>query len=138
MDITLYGTEINILAVLVASIIPMIIGALWYAPFLFGKVWMTAMGKKPEELGSPAGSMVISYVLFMILSFSLAWFLGATEADTLLGALRVALALWGGFMVVSAGVAAAFEQRKPTLIVLNLGYYLVSIIPMAWLLWVWT
>ncbi|SDH59763.1 Protein of unknown function [Chryseobacterium taeanense] len=33
--------QINFWAILLASLIPLIIGFLWYHPKLFGKVWQT-------------------------------------------------------------------------------------------------
>ena len=41
---------INYLAVLVSAIIGMIIGALWYSPLLFGKLWMKLSGMTEKQL----------------------------------------------------------------------------------------
>ena len=43
---------INYIAVLVSAVIGMAIGALWYSPLLFGKIWM----KLRDELGFEAGT----------------------------------------------------------------------------------
>ena len=40
----------NILAFLVCIVSNMILGALWYSPVLFGKVWLNLIGKKPEDI----------------------------------------------------------------------------------------
>jgi hypothetical protein len=41
---------INYLAVLVAALVPMIIGFAWYSPALFAKKWMAILGKTEEEI----------------------------------------------------------------------------------------
>ena len=41
--------DVNLLAVLVAGIVPMIVGMLWYGP-LFGNRWLTPMETTPEEI----------------------------------------------------------------------------------------
>ncbi|MDO8656228.1 MAG: DUF1761 domain-containing protein, partial [Nanoarchaeota archaeon] len=41
---------INYLAVLVAAIISMIVGAFWYSPYLFGKQWTELMNLAPKDM----------------------------------------------------------------------------------------
>src|SRR5207253_9570578 len=40
----------NVLAVLVAAVLTMVLGAVWYSPVLFAKQWMHAHGYTPEKL----------------------------------------------------------------------------------------
>ena len=42
--------EVNYLAVLVAAIVNMVVGALWYSPLLFGKAWMKLTGFNKKQL----------------------------------------------------------------------------------------
>jgi Protein of unknown function (DUF1761) len=41
--------HLNWLAILVAAISTMIVGFLWYSPFLFAKPWMREMGYDPND-----------------------------------------------------------------------------------------
>src|SRR2546425_787367 len=43
-------THVNALAVLVAAVLTMVLGAVWYSPVLFAKQWMAAQGHTPEAL----------------------------------------------------------------------------------------
>ena len=43
-------SQISILAIILAVVANMIIGALWYSPLLFANVWMKSLGKTREEL----------------------------------------------------------------------------------------
>ena len=47
--------SINYLAVVVSAISAFVIGALWYAPFLFGKAWQAETGLSDEDLKAGMG-----------------------------------------------------------------------------------
>ncbi len=67
---------VNILAIIVAGLIPSIVGAIYYGP-LFGKAWRASLGKTEEELkpSIPAlaygGSMLLSIFLASSLNFTI-------------------------------------------------------------------
>jgi hypothetical protein len=63
--------EFNYLAVLVAAVVPMVVGFLWYNPKLFGNVWMREAGMTEEKMRSVNMGVifVVSFVLAILLSF---------------------------------------------------------------------
>ena len=66
--------EVNLLAVLVAGIVPMIVGFLWYGP-LFGKRWLELMETTAEEIQknfNPWKTHVASFVLALVTAYILA------------------------------------------------------------------
>ena len=58
--------DLNAWAILAATVAGMVIGAAWYSPLLFGKAWLTALGKTEEELVSPGPAMVGSAVCCLL------------------------------------------------------------------------
>ncbi|MFC0603440.1 DUF1761 domain-containing protein [Winogradskyella pulchriflava] len=64
--------EINFLAVLVAAIVPMVMGFLWYNPKLFGNAWMREAGMTEEKMKS--GNMGVIFGVSFLLSILLAFF----------------------------------------------------------------
>ena len=67
--------KINIFAVAVASLIPMVVGAIWYSPPVFARKWMALIGKTEEELKKSAdpirmygGTFIASFVMSYILA----------------------------------------------------------------------
>lgn len=64
--------EMNYLAILVAAIVPIIMGFLWYNPKLFGNVWMRESGMTEEKMKS--GNMAVIFVVSLLLSLLLAGF----------------------------------------------------------------
>ncbi|MDX2171787.1 MAG: DUF1761 domain-containing protein [Bacteroidota bacterium] len=60
----------NILAVLVAALVPMLIGFIWYNPKVFGKAWIKASGLDEEKMKS--ANMILIFSLTFVFSFILA------------------------------------------------------------------
>jgi len=58
--------EVNYLAVAVAAIVPSILGAIYYGP-LFGKQWLSSLGKTEEEM--VPSNMGLTYGLALLMAF---------------------------------------------------------------------
>ena len=58
--------SMNFVAMGVAALATMVLGALWYSPILFGDAWLNAIGKSREELGSPTTPLVGSMLAAII------------------------------------------------------------------------
>jgi len=66
--------EVNLFAVLVAGIVPMVIGALWYGP-LFGKRWLAMMEMTAEEVQegfNPVKTYGVSFALALVTAYVIA------------------------------------------------------------------
>lgn len=67
--------QVNFLAVLVAALIPLVIGFIWYNPKVFGKVWMEAADMSKEKMeGANMGlvfglTFVFSFLVAMAMNF---------------------------------------------------------------------
>jgi hypothetical protein len=129
---------VNWLAVLVALIVNMVIGALWYGP-LFGKRWMAELGFTTEDIQS--GPMVPPYLIAILNSFLMAFVLANAIAwagvTGILGGLLVGLLMWLGFTGFTFAANHAFEGRSLVLWAINSGTYLVSLLVMGAILAVW-
>lgn len=64
--------EINFLAVLVAALVPMIMGFIWYNPKVMGTAWMSATGLTEEKM--KGANMAVVFGVSFLLSFVLAFF----------------------------------------------------------------
>ena len=119
-------TEVNYLAVLIATIITMVLGFLWYSPVLFGNLWIKQMGLKREEM---SGGSSMSYILTMLTAlvgtFVLALILTMIGEVTILTGLIVGC-LVGISVSVKIGMNFLFENRGIGLYLITIGYHLVS------------
>ena len=65
--------NVNILSMVIATILPMVIGTLWYSKALFGKPWMASIGMTEEKQKS--GNMPLMMGLSLVMAFVMAFFL---------------------------------------------------------------
>ena len=136
------AVPINYLAVLVAAIANMVVGALWYGP-LFGKAWMQEMKitekdmKKAKEKGM-ASLMIINFIGTLITAYVLAHFVGYLSLSTFMDGLQLAFWVWLGFFAAATLLGGVLWEGKPwKLFGLNVAYYLVVLSVMASILAVW-
>jgi len=111
----------------------MVIGSLWYGP-LFGKMWMTAIGKTPDQLGMPAKAMVAAAVGALIEAFILAVFISGMGGKSWLDGATAGLFAAIGFVATSAYTTVSFEGRSLKVYLLGIGYQTVSLLVMGSLL----
>lgn len=135
--------DINLWAVLVASLLPMVIGALWYGP-LFGKRWMDLVGKTEEELRAafnPAKSYGVTWVFALLTAFVLAHVIGAWYdaygAEGWLAGIQSGFWVWLGFVLTISWQRVAFEDVKTSLWGLNALYNLVTLMAQGAVIAAW-
>ena len=62
----------NFIAILVAAIIPLLVGFIWYNQAVFGKVWMKAIGIDPESIKDEKPNMALIFGLSFLFALMLA------------------------------------------------------------------
>ncbi len=134
-------TEINYVAVVVAALIPMLIGSLWYSKMLFGGIWLKEMGwsdkvmeeKKKKAGKSYAGSLVAS----LVTAYVLAHLLNLLGASDIKMAFQAAGWLWLGLTAAPALSSALFEDRSLKSYAIHASYNLATLLAMAAILVSW-
>ncbi len=134
--------SLNYPAVLVAAVLNMVIGALWYSPALLGKRWMDLVGLKPEDVqrrmaGAPR-MYGLAFVASLLMAYALARIVWYSGVATVTGGAAIGLLAWLGFVATTHGVNYLFEGRPARLYWINTGYPLASLVIMGALLAVWS
>lgn len=65
--------EVNWIAIIVAALVPTVIGFVWYTPKAFGNAWMKASGMTEEKI--KGGNMAVIFGVSLLLSLMLAFFI---------------------------------------------------------------
>jgi hypothetical protein len=65
--------EVNFLTLAIAAFIPLLVGFIWYGPFLFQKTLMKLLGHSEDPLKKT--NLILIFTLSYLFSFSLAFFL---------------------------------------------------------------
>ncbi|GGD17236.1 DUF1761 domain-containing protein [Hyunsoonleella pacifica] len=144
--------EFNFIAILVAALVPMILGFLWYGPMLFQNAWMKASGMTEEKIQS--GNMPVIFGVSLLLAIILAFFTqflvihemgvyGMTEGQLEGETVQAFLAEWAGkyrsfghgaihgamaglmFVFPLLAIINLFERKPFKLTLINAGYWVV-------------
>lgn len=130
--------DVNYVAVIVAAVLQMVLGFLWYGP-LFGKTWMGFMKITPGKVSQQV--MVRTYawtaVMSLITAYVLSLLVDYMGAKSVGAGLAAAFWPWLGFVVPVTASSLLYENRPFGLWVLNAGYQLVSLALMGALLAAW-
>lgn len=126
-------SEVNLLAVVVAAIASMALGAVWYSPSVFGKKWMQATGITMEKIQESHKEMwkmyLAAFVSTLVMSWVLARFMVGTEA--MWEALRIGFGLWLGFIATVTASNVIWGVKSKVLWKLENAYYLISLLMMS-------
>jgi hypothetical protein len=130
--------SINHLAVFVCAVFNLILGALWYSPVLFYKAWLTENNLTEEDLKklNPAKVYTLTFILALIISYNLAFFLADAKTDALWGATAGFLAGFAWSSLVFA-IIAMFELKSWRYILINGGYITVYFTVIGFILGLW-
>jgi hypothetical protein len=128
---------LNIWAILGAAVSAFLLGGLWYAPFLFGKVWLKAnrFGDVAPQAATPK-IFAMSFILSLVMSFNLAMFLNDPKTTAPWGATAGFLAGFG-WCFMGIGIVSLFERRPWSYILVNGGYLTVALTLMGAILGAW-
>ena len=146
--------EFNFMAIIVAAIVPIFVGFVWYNPKIFGTAWARAAEMTEEKMKS--GNMPVIFIVSLILSFFLAMFVkflvihdmgafGMVEGDTSSATYQAFMEEWGGryrtfkhgglhgamsgvfFVLPLLAINAMFERKGWKYILINSGYWILTL-----------
>jgi len=125
---------INTVAVLVAWIVHVVAGLIWFRPELFGNEWSKLTGKelKPAKkwlLPGLLGHLLMIFVLVVLIKL--------TRAGSGWGGMLVGLLAWIGFVVPLESGELVWEKIPFRLFLLRTGNQLVGIAAAGFILGAW-
>jgi len=123
----------NFLPVLVATIIGMAIGALWYSPYVFGREWIKLSRYSKEDLQAAQSrgmwSQYVAQFIAMLVMFAILGFLisaGNLRSGT--DGAFLALIIWLGFIAANSIGDYLWANRSIKLILINTVGTLIPLI----------
>ena len=133
---------LNWLAVIVAAVVYFVIGAAWFAPAVFGRPWMAAIGfdesrPRPEMNPMTYAGPALFYLIASIATGLLA---AATGTDTLGEGAILGLVVGVGYALVVTATDAVFDPNKPkpwNWFAISGAYHVVSLIIVGMIIGAW-
>jgi hypothetical protein len=126
--------QLNYVAVLLAAIAAMIIGALWYSPLLFVKAWLKEAGLSEKDMKkgmSPMAAMGVGFLVQLLAAYVLAHFLVIVQPDSMQEALQAGFWVWLGFIATTQIGSVLWEMKSLKYFAINAAHTLVSMLVMA-------
>lgn len=130
------SVEVNYMAVVLAMLSSMVVGAVWYSKSLFGTKWAKLVNltekKMQEDAAKAMGitvvvSLITAYVLAHMAYISNNFFQNSFLTDSLM----TSVWLWLGLTAARFITHDAFERRNTTLTLLNVAHEFVTIFVMG-------
>ena len=121
----------SIIGIIVAAIIGMALGALWYSPLLLGNQWMQCLGKTKETLGSETLPMIGSIIASVLTAVGIALIHSMVGVNDLLTAISIGLVL--GFLIIYPAFLSdnLFCGWGGRLLCIQTGYRVLSVLLMS-------
>ena len=130
--------QINYLAVGVAALATIFIGALWYSPLLFGKLWLKAHGYSQEQMRDTAGrNLLVSLFCYVVMAFVLAVLASYAGVSTVLQGAFLGFLVWIGFLATLGLTANMYSEKPLSIYLIDAGYQLVYAVAMGVILAAW-
>jgi len=130
---------LNYVAILVAWIISVVIGAFWYSPAGFGKLWSKLSGvdmmKTPKEETNRA--IIFVTISSLLQAFALATILNSLNVRSIGEGLIASLVLWFGFTALTTVGNTLYQRQSWKFIWLNASFFLVVFVINGIILSVW-
>jgi len=128
---------VNFWAVLVCGIASLVIGGIWYSPFLFAKKWQQEANVTEEKMKNANMPVIFisTFLITMVMALNLALFFGGKVGfnDGLLYGFFTGL-FW---VSASLGVLYLFERRSFTLWLINGLYNVITFTVMGGIIGGW-
>ncbi|MBC6447347.1 DUF1761 domain-containing protein [Actinokineospora xionganensis] len=134
-------TDLDWLAVLVATVAFFALGGLWYSTLLFGKIWSRAVGLDMAGDEKPPVTIYLMPLLTcFVSSLALAMLANATGTDTVGEALALGVVAGLGLAAMALLVTGFFDPKKPqpmTWVAVTAGYHLLGLIVVSLIVALW-
>lgn len=133
--------SVNSGAVVVAAVVNVVIGMVWYSPYLFGRVW-----SRERNLATKEGKRVkISYVkgtigaliAALVMAFVLAEFAVWMKAKTFSAGASLGFWAWLGFIVTSKFSSVLWDRLTMKMFFIHVSYKLVALVLMGGIVATW-
>lgn len=111
-------TNLSPVAWLVAALVMIVVGSLWYSPFMFGKSWARHTGIRPHDLHP--GDVRRSYLFAIFSALFLSYLLGivASHATTLPALILSVVFIWV-FVMIEQFNSFIWERAAFALFLIN-------------------
>lgn len=126
---------------IVAGIAGFIVGAIWYAPFTFGPLWLRfapeAVHRMEHTLARRTAHYAVALLASWVQAFVLAILMALCGREDLGFAIILALLVWFGFCASTSLMDGVFRRRLAQDWMIDMGHRLLVLLVIALVLGLW-
>lgn len=121
--------SINVMGIVIAVIVSMIIGGVWYG--VFAQQWMKALDKKKSQMNGAASAYILQAVYAAVMAYVLAHIVDYANASTIMAGMQTGFWIWFGFVATTTAGANLWEGKSWDLWLINNGNYVLTLMAMG-------
>lgn len=130
--------SVNYLAVLIAGIVAMVCGGVWYHPSCMGKKWAAAHNFDISCLKGDAWSYLLAFVNSLVIAWILGVFYNAVGVSSFFGAIWFAFIAWLGFVATTQFSGVLWAKKPLNAYFIDAGFFLVGFEAMSIVYWIFS
>lgn len=116
---------VNYLPVIVAAIVAVVIGFVWFSPQMLGRQWTAYTGQAPAEARPAPTAIVIGVVSALVNAWVLAVLSLNLGGTTITDGILLGVIVWLGFVATVTVADVAFQKKPRGLWVVNNGHHVI-------------
>lgn len=119
------------LGVFIAAIVYFVIGAIWYAPFLFGPeciVRHDTLDESHKKCPCKFSACIGEFITALIIAYVTAIFIQISQADEVIEGLTIAFWIWLGFIATTHFSAVLWGRKSIKHYFIHVGFMLVGLL----------
>ncbi|HXP76005.1 MAG TPA: DUF1761 domain-containing protein [Stellaceae bacterium] len=134
----MHDIAINWLALIVAALARMILGAVWYSPAVLLKPWLAAAGITEAQMKTRFPKALVADVVgSLLMAFALAHLVKFAGAESVGYGAGFGFLTWLSFIAVTTFSATLYEHRPIKLWLIGNSYHAIALMIMGAILAAW-
>lgn len=131
--------QINHMAVWILVVFNLLLGFIWYSPYVFGNEWMRLLGKDMMFFNNAGMTPFIVAIITSIGTiYTIAWVFKKLQVDGFFTGVVYGLVFWFGFLFCELLTIDQFELRHYGLTWINAGKSLITFVVSGFVLGLWS
>lgn len=130
-------TDISIWPIIIATLVTMVLGAIWYSPFFLGCTWSESHNFDKSQLKPSALEYLGTFVTTFIMVWVFAGLLNWLELNSLDSALKLAFLIWLGFITTTHFSGVIWARKPITAYLIDTVYHLLMLLIITFIIAFW-
>jgi hypothetical protein len=138
----MFDFSVSLLPLIVLGLCNFALSWLWYSPVLFAKPWMKALGTDPghtmseEEKKSMPWLFLSGIVSSFLVVYAIMIVVNSLKLTDFFSGIIIGITIWAGFALTHS-LNTLWEGRKPVVLVINNGLFILTYALYGGILAIW-